>query len=388
MMDRCIALSILAIGTWQSVSAANVYRVTDLGTFLGSNLIASDINDLGYVAGYAGTHAVVYKNGIVVDLCSLGGRSSRANGINNTGQIVGYADTAQGDQRAFLYDAMGMHELGTLGGDSSLAYAINDQGMIVGSSQTPAGDVRAVRYTESGPVDLGTLGGTYSQARAVNSQGQVTGQSDNESEERHAFLYSGGVMQDLGTLGGISSFGYGINDAGEVVGQSTEARGQQRAFIYDGLQMREFTGLIPDAYGIAFDINNSGLAVGSSSGSASQFTFSAVLFDPVSGTIDLNNQIDPNSGWHLSEAAAINETGQIIGRGFVESQVRSFLLTPVPLPGALPLMVCGLVGLLGAAARARFVSSVWWPWRIVTLRRQPGVEADRHNAFTRRNCAA
>jgi len=94
MMDRCIALSILAIGAWQSVSAAPVYRVTDLGTFLGSNLIATDINDLGYVAGYAGTHAVVYKNGIVEDLGTLGGRFSRANGINNTGQIVGYADTA------------------------------------------------------------------------------------------------------------------------------------------------------------------------------------------------------------------------------------------------------------------------------------------------------
>ena len=113
-----------------------------------------------------------------------------------------------------------------------------------------------------------------------------------------------------------------------------------------------------------------------------------MLFDPVLGTIDLNNLIDPNSGWALAEATAINETGQIVGNGFVGSQYRSFLLTPVPLPAALPLMACGLVGLLGIAARTRFVSSVWWPWRIVILMRRPGVEADRHNAFTRRNCAA
>jgi len=99
--------------------------------------------------------------------------------------------------------------------------------------------------------------------------------------------------------------------------------------------------------------------VGSSSGGASQFTFSAVLFDPVLGTIDLNNLIDPNSGWALAEATAINETGQIVGNGFIGSQFHSFLLTPVPLPAALPLMACGLVGLLGIAARTRFVSSSW-----------------------------
>jgi probable HAF family extracellular repeat protein len=354
MMDRCIALSILAIGAWQSVSAANVYRVADLGTFLGSNLIATDINGLGYVSGYAGTHAVVYRNGIVQDLGTLGGRSSRANGMNNMGQIVGYADTAQGERRAFVYDTKGMHELGTLGGGFSLAYAINDEGVIVGSSPTPVGDVRAVRYEESGPVDLGTLGGSYSQARAINSAGQVTGQSDNESAERHAFLYSGNVMGDLGTLGGISSFGYGINDAGKVVGQSTEARGQQRAFIYDGAEMRELKGLVPDAYGIAIDINNADVVVGMSSGGASQFTFSAVLFDPVLGTIDLNNLINPNSGWHLSEAIGINESGQIIGRGFFESREgsSSFLLTPVPLPGTLLLLACGLIGVLSITARA------------------------------------
>jgi probable HAF family extracellular repeat protein len=44
---------------------------------------------------------------------------------------------------------------------------------------------------------------------------------------------------------------------------------------------------------------------------------------------DLNNLISPNSGWTLSDAAGINDNGQIIGQGTNPShQYHAYLLTP------------------------------------------------------------
>ncbi|MDJ0789457.1 MAG: HAF repeat-containing protein [Myxococcota bacterium] len=351
-----VAWIILVFGVAQPSLAAPLYQIVDLGTFAGSRVVANDLNDLGQIAGHAGTHAVVYTGGVVEDLGSLGGRSSRALGINNAGEVVGYSDDAQGARRGFVDVGSGMRELGTLGGSFSIAYAINESGVIVGSSQTPAGDVRAVRFEAAGPVDLGTVGGGYSQARAIDSAGRVAGQSDDAAGERHAFRELGGSMTDLGTLGGPSSFGYGINDSGHVVGQSTDVRGQQRAFVHDGLTMRELMGLLPDAYGVAFDINGAGVVVGSSGGGATGLPLSAVLFDPVLGPVDLNDLIDPDAGWALTQATAINERGQIVGNGFRGDEVRSFLMTPVPLPAMSPMVAAGLAGLAGvlsASSRRR-----------------------------------
>jgi probable HAF family extracellular repeat protein len=49
---------------------------------------------------------------------------------------------------------------------------------------------------------------------------------------------------------------------------------------------------------------------------------------------DLNDLLLNASGWTLTEAAAINDNGQIVGLGRNGlGQTEAFLLTPVPLPG-------------------------------------------------------
>ena len=46
---------------------------------------------------------------------------------------------------------------------------------------------------------------------------------------------------------------------------------------------------------------------------------------------DLNDLIDPTSGWTLEYAAGINDNGQIVGYGISpSSQIHGFLLTPRP----------------------------------------------------------
>jgi probable HAF family extracellular repeat protein len=129
----------------------------------------------------------------------------------------------------------------------------------------------------------------------VNAHGQVVGLSSFGPDGRSAFLYSGGPrMDELGTLGGPSSVAYGINDLGQVVGRSDVAGGTTHAFLH---------------------------AAG--------------------GMSDLNNMVDPTSGWTFTAATDINDAGQILGFGAGPAGPgHLFLLTPsVPHPAASDLAV-------------------------------------------------
>jgi probable HAF family extracellular repeat protein len=150
-------------------------------------------------------------------------------------------------------------------------------------------------------TDLGTLGGSYSSAGGINASGQVVGDLATAGNgPDHAFLYSGGVMHDLGTLGGSSSAAIGINASGQVVGISftTGTSYPSDAFLYSG-------GIM----------------------------------------IDLNSLLPADSGWQLSSASAINDSGQIVGYGSINGQYHAFLLDTesTPEPGSLALLGTGLV---------------------------------------------
>jgi probable HAF family extracellular repeat protein len=162
--------------------------------------------------------------------------------------------------------------------------------------------------------DLGTLGGTDSTGSGINDSGQVTGNSATTGTPQHAFLWSpttpngaSGTMHDLGTLGGAESYGYGINASGQVTGFSyTTGHAADHAFLY-----------------------TSGI-----------------------GMVDLNTLIDPLSGWELEIGYGINDAGQITGWGqFGDQPNRAFLLTPVPEPASLALLVLGLLLLVGRSSR-------------------------------------
>jgi probable HAF family extracellular repeat protein len=160
--------------------------------------------------------------------------------------------------------------------------------ILVGAAVPSEAQTASTAYTVK---DLGTIpGGIYSAARGINDSGQVVGQS-NLGQELHAFLYSNGHMQDLGTLpGGDFSEANGINDSGQVVGHAITPSGEAHAFLYSNGQMQ-----------------------------------------------DLNSLIPAGSGWIVEgDWGGINTSGQIVGTGVINGEVRAFLATPGTPPSDTP----------------------------------------------------
>jgi probable HAF family extracellular repeat protein len=317
----------------EAQAPAGGYTVTDLGTLGGFQSEAYALNDWGEVTGWSYTaafqgHAFLFSNGTMTDLGlgTVSGSVSVGRGINNLGEVTGYANAGSGSH-AFLYSGGVRTDLGTFGGFFSSGTAINDAGQIAGYAENAAGHDRAFLYSNGTMTDLGTLGGVWSIGYGINSAGQVTGPSDTGTGFNvfHAFVYSNGAMIDLGTLGGSISSGYGINDAGQVTGYSGTGTGQSHAFVYSGGAMVDIGTLGgPHSFGLA--INNSGEVTGSAY--TAGFDDHAFLYS--GGTMyDLNDLVPTDSGWVLLRGTGINNNGQITGYGFINGQLRAFLLTPI-----------------------------------------------------------
>ena len=212
-----------------------------------------------------------------------------------------------------------------------------DQHAFVWNPATPNG-------TTGTMYDLGTLGGSGSQATGINTSGQVTGVSSVSPTDQHGFLWTPatangvtGTMTDLGTLGGDQgSIAYAINDSGQVTGASVITGDTElHAFLYDGTihDLGTLGGTISAGYGM----NSAGQVVGISSDANGLLAF---LYSSGTGMVDLNSLIDPDLGWHLFDADAVNDAGQIAGIGFIGDETHMYLLTPVPEPST---FVLGLV---------------------------------------------
>jgi probable HAF family extracellular repeat protein len=364
-----IAVSLAALAP---ASAQVLYTVTDLGLpnngmFPFSGAGATGINNAGQVAGTATSvftgappdRAFRYSAGSgIVDLGSLiANGSSLGAAINASGQEVGRSQIAGGGSRAFRYtDGVGMVNLGVLPGfTDSTAGGINDQGTVVGFSGFGVSWARVFRYSDAtGLVDLALPAGTTGVVTAaINNTGQIAlTASSSAGSVFAAFRYSDGSgYLNLGTLGGTSSRATAISQNGSVVGGSDTATGPGHAFLFtDAVGMIDL-GTLPTGTGsVAEGINSLGMIVGTAdSASGPQRAF---LYEPGVGMSDLNDLIGPGTGWTLTVATSINDSGQIVGSSLHNGNQRAFLLTPVPEPSSLLLLTAAFGA--GALTARRF----------------------------------
>src|SRR2546427_2200317 len=139
-----------------------------------STSAATAINDLDQVVGISGDcgiavggvsarHAVLWQNGVPIDLGNIGGDAwNTPTAINNHGTIIGFANTAPGTARtfeAFIWtQAGGMKSLGKIAGDlRSTANGINEKGEIVGLSRGGPFLFRAVLWQNNKLTDMNSL---------------------------------------------------------------------------------------------------------------------------------------------------------------------------------------------------------------------------------------
>jgi probable HAF family extracellular repeat protein len=213
------------------------------------------IDESCVVAGGHEFHAVLWDLAAqeTRELIPLGDdSSSAATAINDRGQVVGISgdcDQAVGRfsaKHAVLWENGMPLELDNLGGDAwHTPMAINQAGdMIVGFGTLPGDNPLAPRLraflwtTREGlcePLpgtmicDLGTLDGhATAQAAAVNDRGQIVGTScpaSGASTLCSAFLWERGVMTDLNTRKGSGfsdhlEHGQDINESGQITGRA------------------------------------------------------------------------------------------------------------------------------------------------------------------------
>jgi probable HAF family extracellular repeat protein len=306
----------------------------------------SDDGTIDPLVGGAVTHAVLWKDGRVVDLGTLGGNQSQAFSLNDDDAVTGVAANAIPDAfsmlgwgtqtRAFLWRRGESRDLGTLGGPDSFGGAVNERGQVAGVSYTSSVPDPTTGQPPSDPFlwqhgrmrDLGNLGGSvpiFDGVVALNDRGQVAGQSGLAGDQTaHPYLWTGTRMIDLGTLGGDNGSASALDDHGTVVGTADLADGTHDGFLWDG-RMHDLRPLQGGHCSNANDINAQGDVVGNSTQCGSGVT--AVVWRHGSA-VDLNTLVAP-SPLRLNSAIGINDAGMIMGEGSLPNgDARNFVLIP------------------------------------------------------------
>jgi probable HAF family extracellular repeat protein len=308
--------------------------------------------------GYEEANAVLWKDGRIINLGTLGGTESLAFFLNDRDQVVGAAANLVTDPvsmfgfgtqtRAFLWQDGTMRDLGTLGGPDAAAFFINDAGQVAGNSYTNSTPNPATGSPTTHPFmwqnghmkDLGTLGGTQATTGtwgALNDRGEVVGQSNLPGDLTfHPFVWNGHAITDLGTFGGDLGAASWISDHGQVVGWADTSQtltpplgepGDQlyQAFLWDHGVMTNLGTAPGDRCSVANSINDRGQVVGNAGhchGAVDAFLYAH------GSTVNLNDLIAP-SPLHLKEAIAINDRGEIMGIGVLpNANQHAYVLIP------------------------------------------------------------
>ena len=237
---------------------------------------------------------------------------------------LGFVTHAVGQQeRAYLIDlnSRTATEIRSFGAQFNFtgATALNDAGQVAGYFNTPIPDGRRLGDSQHafitgangvGMIDLGTLGGFDSYALGINGSGQVVGYR--ETDLNHAFMTGPNGMgkTDL-AVGGFASIATDINASAQVVGSFKTLLDHSHAFVTgpNGIGMVDL-GTLWGGRGQseAAAINDVGQVVGHSDTIGFGVYHAFITGRNGVGMADLGIL-----GGRNSFASDINNTGQVVG---------------------------------------------------------------------------
>lgn len=332
-----------------ATTSAGGYTITDLGAVAGD--AASEVgqgsmsngkalNNLGQAAGAStspATIATFFSNGHATSINTLGASISFGTSINDLGQIAG-EEMQPNDPctcfHAFLYSngAMKNIENASLFPAGTEAYAINKSGQVVGTGFPAAGgsSFHAFLYSAGKMIDLNPFNGYQSIAKSINDSGQIIGSSTGDGTKSNpgasTWLYANGKITNIS---GSGNGGVYINNNGQIAGENSAGHGA----LYNNGSWTDLGGLAGGATS-ATGVNLSGQAIGTAIFPVKSYhpfipgKHVAVIFTS-GGAVDLNTLIPANSGFTLTDARAINDSGQIaVVATNSAGKPRAVLLTP------------------------------------------------------------
>jgi uncharacterized membrane protein len=282
----------------ESHAGLPAYRIEGLGTNLGP----ADINNNGDII----VSPYLYRDGTFIDL-GIGALAS----INNLGAITGVSDDcrlfpAEGSGGAFYYEN-GVKTCieGFIPHSQMMPWKLNDAGQVIGFDNRTS---RSFIWSDGVSIDL-DISAFFTWAHDINNKGQVL---------------LGESVWEAGTLTPLGFYGTHMNDAGQIITA-------QNKIWQDGV-FTEMGQFVEDGYDSSNDLNNLGQIVGESFGYRNG-NFGLYQWLWTDGTYHLLDDLLPrDSGWRIYDARAINDLGQIVGRGDHNGVAEAFVMTPVPEP--------------------------------------------------------
>lgn len=293
-------------------------------------------------------------------------------------------------------DAAVQIPLGTLPSDlMSVASDVNDARAVVGTSfdenEQPNFGVRdAFVFPFGGAITMLPRVDHGGEAHAINSQNVVVGHSFSDSAGNHVvatrWTFDGALwnVENLGNFGEASAKAIDINDQGQML-----VLADSRSLVVDGENVTElpaalspfalnnlgqvlgFNGLLFDPSapgdglidtGLAFsrDFNNSGQIVGSIAGEG-------YLWE--NGILTRLDDLVIQPSVDVTDPHWINDNGQILTRTASGFSNPAVLLTPVPEPSTITMLLVG--GLIAACVVVRRIRSPAREYRFPDCRRRP-----------------
>ena len=369
-MSVTVLLAVLAAQGQQPQKTTKArYIIRDLGTLGGLYAEAGGVSNDGWVEGFSTLppddsviHSFLWRNGVMIDLGTLGGPNSysewRPNEYGNAG---GDSDTDVPDPngedfcgfgtqlicRSFYWVHGKIIAQPALGGNNSAGFGTNNLGELAGEAENnipePSCDgsgqvlqYKPVIWIAGRVFELPTVGhDPVGVAYAVNDLGEAVGQTGPCGTEQfggtgHAVLWKNGKAIDLGSLGGTTNNApQDLNNLEQVVGFSGLAGDETfHAFLWQRGKMTDLGTLPGDFHSVAEAINSSGQIVGRSSDAS--FNGRGYVWEHGVMT-DFNTLIPANSPLYVIECTGNNDLGQIVGIAVEIStgNTHAFLATPV-----------------------------------------------------------
>src|SRR5260370_23820430 len=150
-----------------------------------------------------GSRTVFNANGTYADSINSQGHVSGGSGNGAIDLLTGYPQ-----MDAVLWKDGKVTNLGTLGGNASVAYAINNRDQVVGAALNTVLDPFSSGFPSPLCGSFPCIAESY-MAMFFPSATQM-----------HAVLWQNGAIKDLGTLGGPDSAAWLVNERGQIAGQS------------------------------------------------------------------------------------------------------------------------------------------------------------------------